>query len=386
MSDESESGDPITRPWETDGADSSQTSHRSGAPADEDESLSPLDDGPSVLDGYTDEDYLNTTTREYQGLAESVAMADTQEFQRQAVAAAIPGVGTGLIGFEDVTGERGLSEEDVEGAEQKRTTDLTIRLVSAVILAIVFLGCLILGGGWFVAFVTGAMIVSIGEFYSSVRKAGYNPLALFGLIGVTGSAVAAGVYGTTGLYGWVIMTIGATAFFFSMAQRRNPLDDLGITIMGLVWISLLGFAIVIGRSEFAVPLILLTVLGTVAFDVGAYFIGTTFGSRQLAPSVSPNKTVEGLIGGVISTTALLSVLSTFPYFDPLSVVHAIVFAAGICILAPVGDAAESVVKRSIGVKDMGSMMPGHGGIFDRIDALLFVAPFAYYLFELLDYL
>ena len=88
----------------------------------------------------------------------------------------------------------------------------------------------------------------------------------------------------------------------------------------------------------------------------------------------------------MTTTALLTVLSTFPYFDPLTVVHAAFFAAGICVLAPLGDAAESVVKRSIGVKDMGSIMPGHGGLLDRIDALLFVVPFAYYLFELLDYL
>jgi phosphatidate cytidylyltransferase len=383
VSDESDSGKPIARPWEA-----SEDEPAVELPAEEDveQSLSALESGPTSLDDFTDEDYLSTSTQEYRGLAESVAAADTQEFPKQAVAAALPGVGTGLIGFEDVTGERGLSEEDVETVEQRRTTDLTIRVVSAVVLAAVFVATLVLGGAWFTGFVLVAMMVSLGEFYASVRTVGYNPLALFGLIGVIGGAIAADAYGTTGLYGWVIVTIGATAFFFSMAQRRNPLDDAGITIMGLVWVSLLGFAIVIGRSDFAVPVILLTVLGTAGFDIGAYFIGKTFGKRQLAPSVSPNKTVEGLVGGVLATTALLTVLSTFPYFDPLTVGHAAIFALGICILAPLGDAAESVVKRSIGVKDMGSIMPGHGGILDRIDAILFVAPFAYYLFELLDYL
>ncbi len=383
MSDESGSDKPVARPWEADDGEGAVE-----LPSEEDveHSLSALESGPTVLDDFTDEDYLSATTQEYRGLAESVAQADTQEFPRQAVAAAIPGVGTGLIGFEDVTGERGLSEEDVETDEQRRTTDLTIRVVSAIVLAAVFVGTLVLGGAWFTGFVLVAMVVSLGEFYASVRTVGYNPLALFGLIGVIGGAIAADAYGITGLYGWVVVTIGAIAFFFSMAQRRNPLDNAGVTIMGLVWISLLGFAVAIGRSEFAVPVILLTVLGTAGFDIGAYFIGKTFGKRQLAPSVSPNKTVEGLIGGVLSTTALLTVLSTFPFFDPLSVGHAAIFAFGICILAPLGDAAESVVKRSIGVKDMGSIMPGHGGILDRIDALLFVAPFAYFLFDLLDYL
>ena len=385
MSDDSESGKPLVRPWETEDSDSAPAVEIPRE-ADVDEGLAALESGPTVLDDFTDEDYLNTTTEEYRGLAESVAHADTQEFERQAVAAAIPGVGSGLIGFEDVTGERGLSEEDVETDDQRRTTDLTIRVVSAVLLAVVFLASLLAGGGWFTTFVTLAMVVALGEFYASVRTVGYNPLALFGLVGVVGVGIASDVYGTTGLYGWVIVSLGAIAFFFSMAQRRNPLDDAGVTVMGLAWVSLLGFAIVIARSDFAVELILLTVLGTATFDIGAYFIGKTFGKRQLAPSVSPNKTVEGLIGGVIATVSLLTVLSTFPYFDPLTVIHAAIFAAGICVLAPLGDAAESVIKRSIGVKDMGSIMPGHGGILDRIDALLFVAPFAYYLFSLLDYL
>lgn len=383
MSDEP--GKPVARPWESsqDDPDVDVPSNPDvDIPSEEEveESLSALETGPTSLDDFTDGDYVSATTQEYRGLAESVAAADTQEFPRQAVAAAIPGVGTGLIGFEDVTGERGLSEEDVETVEQRRTTDLTIRVASAVILAGVFIATLVLGGAWFTGFVLVAMVVSLGEFYASVRTVGYNPLALFGLIGVIGGAVAADAYGTPGLYGWVVVTIGATAFFFSLAQRRNPLDDAGITVMGLVWISLLGFAIVIGQSDFAVPVILLTVLATAGFDIGAYFVGKTFGKRQLAPSVSPNKTWEGLIGGVVTTTTLLTVLSTFPYFDPLSVNHAAIFAAGICVLAPLGDAAESVVKRSIGVKDMGSIMPGHGGILDRIDALLFMIPAAWVIF------
>lgn len=374
--DDDDRGKHVARPWESEESEES----------DSEGSLDGLDSGPTTLDDFTDDDYLNTTTKEYEGLAASVAHADTQEFERHAVAAAIPGVASGLVDFEDVTGEKGLSETDVELEEQKRTSDLALRIGSALVLAAVFIGSLLLGGPWFPMFVGFIMVVALGEFYSSVRTVGYNPLALFGLLGVVGGAAAAHAYGSTGLYGWVVVTAAFIALFYSVAARRHPLDNLGVTVLGLVWISLLGFAIVIGRSEFAVPLVLLVVLGTAAFDIGAYFVGKTFGSRPLAPSVSPNKTVEGLVGGVALSVSLLAVLSTFPVFDPLDVVHAIYLAAGICVLAPLGDAAESVLKRAIGVKDMGSIMPGHGGILDRIDALLFVAPFAYYLFDVLDYL
>lgn len=373
----SDKGKHVQRPWESDDLPEEQTVS---------DSLSDLESGPTTLDEFTDDDYLSATTREYQGLAESVAHADTQEFERHAVAAAIPGVATGLVDFEDVTGEPGVSETDVEPEEQQRTRDLALRVSSAVILAAIFVGSLLAGGVWFAGFVGLVMVLSLGEFYASVRSVGYNPLALFGLVGVVGAVTGAHLYGPTGLYGWVIVTSALIALFYSVAARRHPLENMGITVLGLAWVSLLGFAVVIGQSEVAVRLVLLIVLGTAAFDVGAYFIGKTFGSRPLAPSVSPNKTVEGLIGGVLLTASVLAVLSTFPAFDPLTVTDASILALGICVLAPLGDAAESVIKRAIGVKDMGSILPGHGGLLDRIDALLFVAPFAYYLFDLLDYL
>ncbi|NIR38963.1 MAG: hypothetical protein GWN79_16990, partial [Actinobacteria bacterium] len=90
------------------------------------------------------DDYVTATTREYRGLAEDVARADTEEFERQAVAASMPGVGTGLIGFEDVTGRRGVSEEEIEQEEQRRASDLTVRVGSGVVLVGLFLGSLLL--------------------------------------------------------------------------------------------------------------------------------------------------------------------------------------------------------------------------------------------------
>ncbi len=92
------------------------------------------------------------------------------------------------------------------------------------------------------------------------------------------------------------------------------------------------------------------------------------------------------MGGILTAFAAAAVLSTFPPFDPLDLTGSMWFALVVVLLAPLGDAAESVVKRALDVKDMGSILPGHGGMLDRVDALLFVAPASYHLFDLLGYL
>jgi len=352
-----------------------------------DDALDLFGSGSSTLDDYTHDDYVAATTKEYQGLAEDVARANTETFERQAVAAAFPGVGSGLIGFEDVTGRKGLSEEDVEHEEQRRASDLTVRIGSAVVLLGLFVGSLLMGGVWFAAFATLVMLLSLGEFYATLRLRGYAPAALFGFAGVLGAAIGAYIAGPVAIAAFGAVTVLLVALFYSLAPRRLPLENASLTVLGAVWVSLLAFAIAIGRSSEALGLILLVVLITAIFDSGAYFVGRAFGRRLLAPRVSPKKTVEGLIGGVVAAVAASIILSTFPLIDPqLSISSAVILALVVCLLAPLGDAAESVVKRALDVKDMGSLLPGHGGMLDRIDALLFVAPGAYFFFAQLGYL
>jgi phosphatidate cytidylyltransferase len=339
-----------------------------------------------LLAGYTDDDYLAATTREYQGLAESIAAAEGFEYERQAVAASMPGVGSGLVGFEDVTGRPGVSEEDVEAEEQQRASDLTLRIGSGLVLVGMFLGCLFLGGVWFTALVTIVMVLSLGEFYSTLRSRGYKPVALFGFVAVIAGAIAAHAGGADALASTLVFGTLAVALFYSVVVRRDPLENAAVTVLGMVWVSLLSFAIIIGRAENAVELILLLVVLTAFFDIAGYFVGRSFGRRFIAPFVSPRKTVEGLIGGIVVTTALAAILSTIPAYDFLGLGGAILVALVIAVFAPLGDAAESVVKRALDTKDMGSILPGHGGMIDRIDALLFVVPVGYFLFWLLDYL
>ena len=397
MSDERPSR--FTRPWEDPPADDDETA----APDDETvapetdsgvedaESLSvddpdDLSQGETVLDDFTHDDYLAATTREYQGLAEEVAAAEQLEYQRQAVAASMPGVGSGLVGFEDVTGVAGVSEEDIEAEEQARTSDLTLRIGSGLVLVGLFLGCLFLGGVWFTAMVTVVMVLSVGELYATLRTRDFRPVALFGFLGVIGAGVGAHVAGPSAIAGILITAVLAISLFYSVVVRRDPLENTAVTVMGMVWVSLLSFAVVIGRSENAVELVLLLVLLTALFDIAGYFVGRAFGRRLIAPRVSPRKTVEGLGGGVIAVVAVAAILSTIPAYDFMTLGGAIVIAAIVIVFAPLGDAAESVVKRALDTKDMGSILPGHGGMLDRIDGLLFVVPVGYLVFHLLDYL
>jgi hypothetical protein len=138
---------------------------------------------PSGLDDMDHDAYVGATTEEYRGLAEEIHRLRNSEFERQAVSATMAGVDTGLVGFEDVTGERGVTEEDVEAMEQARSSDLALRIGSAVLLVALLLGSLYLGGWWFTAFLTLIMLISLGEFYATLRRTGYAPLALVGTAG-----------------------------------------------------------------------------------------------------------------------------------------------------------------------------------------------------------
>jgi len=324
--------------------------------------------------------YLSATTAEYRDLAEEVARsAQTEPLNRPAVAASMAGVGSGLVDFEDVTGLKGVSEEEIEHVEQAATSDLTMRIISAVVLVGLFLGTLVMGGWLFTLFVTLVMVVALGEFYSTLRRDGFVPLALFGLLGVAGAGLSAHGGSPSAIAVSVVLSALAVILFVSVVSRRRALDNAAVTVMGAAWVALLAFAVIIGRSESAVSLILLVVLVSAFFDIGSYFVGRAFGRTPLSPVLSPRKTWEGLIGGVVAATGVAAILSTVDFFA-ISMGQALVLALLVVTLAPLGDAAESMIKRVLGVKDMGNVLPGHGGMLDRIDSLLFVIPAAYVLF------
>lgn len=332
-------------------------------------------------DELTSEEYLKGTTQEYVGLAEDVERASAEEWEQQAVAASLAGVESGLVGFGDVSGTESESEESYEAAEQAASSDLTMRIGSAIVIFGLFLGSLILGGWWFSVFVILLMVVALGEFYATVRVRGYRPLALFGLLGVAMMGIGAQMVGPLAIGGWAAATAIGTVLFFSLTPRRDALSNASVTVLGMAWTGMLSFAILVADGPHPVSQILFVVIVIASNDIGGYFAGRSFGRRKLAPNVSPNKTVEGFIGGLLLAAVVAAVLAVFPPWAEIGLTRALVIAGLISIFAPLGDLAESMVKRNLGVKDMGSVLPGHGGMLDRVDGFLFAVPAIYVLFR-----
>lgn len=337
--------------------------------------------GDSDVGELTSADYLKGTTQEYQGLAEEVERASTEEWELQAVAASLPGVESGLVGFGDVSGTQSESEESYEAAEQAASSDLAMRVGSAVVVFGLFLGSLLLGGWWFTTFVILLMVVSLGEFYATLRTRGYRPLALFGLLGLVLMGIGANNAGPVALAGWAAAAGGVTILFFSLTPRRYAMANMAVTVLGMTWVGMLAFAILIAEGPHPVSYILFLVIVIASNDIGAYFVGRSFGRTSLAPVVSPSKTVEGLVGGLVLGAVVAAVLAVFPPWADIGIPQALVTAGVVGMLAPIGDLAESMVKRALNVKDMGSVLPGHGGMLDRIDGFLFAVPAIYILFR-----
>ncbi len=364
----------------SDGTEEDEADHQEALDLD---SLAEPDD--SLADDFSHEDYLTATTQEYRGLADAIKEAASQEHELQAVAATMPGVGTGLVGFDDMTGET------VEVVEEVRppvlSSDLLVRVGTAALLVAAFLAVLLAGGWWLVLLVAVAVLVSLGEYYATVRKAGYSPLALFGLLGGLAVVVGAWLGGPLTIAGFVVATTVAVLLWYSLLLRRRPLENATITILGVAWVAgLTSFALPIARAADYRQLLLALVLLTIVFDTGSYFAGRALGSRPLAPKLSPKKTVEGVAGGVVAAVGTAAAIGFIPWFQPLDLYDALLLAAVAVVFGLLGDLAESMVKRAMGVKDMGSVLPGHGGVLDRIDSIIFVLPAGYFLFHWLGLL
>lgn len=327
------------------------------------------------LEEFTSEQYVRATTHEYRGLAEEMLRASQEEYEPQAVAAAMRGVESGVVGFEDVTGE-------AVGVPAAEPSDLAVRVGSGAFLGALFLGALWAGGLWFLGLVTVVGVMALGELYATLRRRGYVPAALFGLLGAVAVVPAGATWGPAGIGGVIVAAAVVLLLWYAVGLvSRNPLGNASVTLLGLAWVpGLLAFVMPIaGGPDFRL-LILAAVVVTVAQDTGAYFVGRTWGRTALAPVLSPRKTVEGLVGGVVTALAVGALVSSVEPFDLRS---GLGLGAVVALFAPLGDLSESMVKRSLGVKDMGSVLPGHGGLLDRIDALLFVVPAVYVLYRYL---
>ncbi len=349
---------------------------------EERDDLDSLTNGSSALDDFTHEDYIAATTREYQGLAEAISEAEREDHQLAAVSASMPGLETGMVGFEDVTGEM----EQTDPPDQA-PSDLPSRVITGLVLAAAVIASLFAGGGWLMLLVGALSLIGLIEFYTAMRRVGFAPLSLFGIAGAVGALVGAWMAGPIAAAGFTAATAVAILLWYSLLVRKNPLGNAAITMLGVLWIPVMfSFAAPIARHPDHRPLIIALVVATGILDIGSFFAGKRWGRRRLSPQLSPNKTVEGLLGGVLLATSVTVLLTFIPWFEPLDWKAGLGLAAVVAVFGPMGDLAESLIKRSLGIKDMGAILPGHGGVLDRVDGFLFTIPVAYFFFRLAGFL
>ncbi|TMK17554.1 MAG: DUF3624 family protein [Actinobacteria bacterium] len=259
--------------------------------------------------------------------------------------------------------------------------NLPIAIATGLALAALVFGTLFWRAGAFVVLAAAAILLAQYEFYGALSRRGYRPATAVGM--ATGAVILAGAFwrGPQALsFGVVLSLVGSFLWFLVEQNRDQVVTSIAVTIVGVAYVPMLGaHAILIQGLPHRVALEI-AFIGAVAFyDIGAYASGSFFGKHKIAPSVSPSKTWEGAAGATVFV--FVCALLIGPHLRGLDVSSSLALAAAAALLAPLGDLAESMLKRDLGTKDMGTLLPGHGGALDRIDALLFVAPAAYWLFR-----
>lgn len=269
-----------------------------------------------------------------------------------------------------------------EAPRARRTggSDLGARVLVAIPALAIALAMVALGDYVFLAGVAALGLVCLHELFSMFGRA--RPARFAGFIGLLGLLVAAHL-GDRETVLLVFLACLPLTFLVAVNQPGGGgAPGISVTILGLAWIGLaLAHAILLRDLDHGGGLVFAVLLGTFVGDTGAYLGGRAFGQRKLAPTISPNKTVEGLLIGVLLGTAAVwwAGLSQ-PW---LGGQNGAILGVAIAIAAPIGDLFESYLKRDAGTKDTGTLFGAHGGALDRLDAIMFTAVTGYYVWQAL---
>lgn len=228
-----------------------------------------------------------------------------------------------------------------------------------------------------------AMVLAVLELTRALGQGGLRLPQVPLLVGVIGMVVSTVVFGAVGL---LVATAAAVCVLIlwrvTESMGLTALRDVAGGVFALAWVPFLGcFLLLLFEQEQGPMLVLLAILGPVGNDIGGYIAGVLFGKHPMAPTISPKKSWEGFIGSLLLGTAAVTSVGTFAL--GMSVGAGIIIGVVLVLVSTCGDLAESLLKRDLGIKDMGHLLPGHGGMLDRVDSILLAAPTTYIMLEVL---
>ena len=262
--------------------------------------------------------------------------------------------------------------------------NLPLAIAVGVVLAGTFVGSLVWHPAAFTVVVGILMVIAYAESARVLRGVGLRletPVLIVSTLIMLLGAYQAGHAGQA--VGVAVLVLGGVLWMLGDPNRQDVVRNLSYTLLFGLWVGFLAsYAALLVNRPSGVVAVLAVVGAAVLTDIGGYGFGVAFGRHKIAPSVSPKKTWEGLIGGLL--VAVVGAVVALPLIDDtFNVVAAAVIAITCGLAGFVGDLAESMIKRDLGVKDLGQVLPGHGGVLDRVDGILLALPVGYYVVELL---
>jgi len=263
-----------------------------------------------------------------------------------------------------------------------------------VLASVIFLPCLFIiarrGGFYYLALIDIMILIGLWEFYKMMEAKGLRPYKALGIL--SGLALSWYVFFQQGVYANFFLSvifIGIMTLELARREKGLAVYHISVTIFGVFYVAWLGSHLILLRElphlkgldySIGFSFVMVVFVLTWCYDTGAFFVGMQFGKHQIFPKVSPGKTAEGVLGGVIFSIigSLVVRLTLAPY---LSVIHAVGLALISSVVGQLGDLVESMIKRDVKIKDASATIPGHGGVLDRFDSVLFTSPLIYYFFK-----
>jgi phosphatidate cytidylyltransferase len=264
-----------------------------------------------------------------------------------------------------------------EPTDKPTGRSLRAAVITSVALLVLAVVSALIGPVAFFVLIVALCTAALFELFTGLKQAGRRPFVPFALPAAVAMMTVAFLENFR-LLGVVVAVTVFGSFLAALRPRRGatPMSDTAWTVLSVLWIGGgAAGAIAIMVLDDGIFLMIGFALSVAADDIAAYFIGTRFGKHKMAPSISPAKSWEGFAGGIAG--ALLGTFLFFVIIHGLDPLHGLALGVLIGLLAPVGDLIESMAKREIGIKDSGTLLPGHGGVLDRLDAIVFCAPFVF---------